>query len=62
MKMVFIEGGHDVNITRRNAQKTSGTPNIQMPTARRDTPSKRFDMGQSMKLKKTGCRSCSGVR
>lgn len=62
MKMVFIEGGHNVNITRRNAQKTSGTPNIQMPTARRDTPSTRFNMGQSMKLKKTGCRSCSGVR
>ncbi len=62
MKMVFIEGGHNVNITRRNTPKTSGTLNIQMPTAHRETPSKRFDMGQSMKLKKTGCRSCSGVR
>ncbi len=24
MKMVFIEGGHNVNITRRNTPKTSG--------------------------------------
>jgi len=62
MKMVFIEGGHNVNITRRNMVNSSVSPNVHMPAARREIPSTRFDMGQSMKLKKTGCRSCSGVR
>lgn len=62
MKMVFIQGGHNVHITRKNLQSSAVSQKISMPVARRETPSKRFDMGQSMKLKKTGCRSCSGVR
>ncbi len=63
MKMVFIEGGHNVNIARRNIRTSSEKQNIRMPVSQREsTPLTRFNMGQSMKLKKTGCGSCSGIR
>ena len=62
--MVFIEGGHNVNITKRNMLKQQSivNQNTAMPISKRESPSARFNMNQSMRLKKTGCGACSGVR
>lgn len=57
MKMVFIDGGHRINITKRNINNTNT-----MQPSKREMPKNRFNMDQSMRLKKVGCGSCSGVR
>ena len=63
LTMVFMDGGHNVNITQRNkVQQIRASQNTTMPVSKREAPLARFNMGQSMRMKKVGCGACSGVR
>ena len=69
MKMQFINGAHrsrpmvkpqsaiNARTTLNNKNNSTG-----MSGSKRDPPSNRFNMNKNMRLKNTGCNSCSGVR
>ena len=69
MKMQFINGAHRSRPMVKpqsaiNAQSTLNNKNNStgMSGSKRDPPSNRFNMNKNMRLKNTGCNSCSGVR
>jgi hypothetical protein len=67
MKMQFIDGGHRARTVAKSqsaisAQSTLNKNNIAMAASKREPPTARFNMDNNMRVKKTGCRSCSGVR
>jgi hypothetical protein len=70
MKMQFIDGGHRTRSTVKpqsaiNAQSmlnNNKNNSIAMSGSKREPPSNRFYMDKNMRLKNTGCKSCSGVR
>jgi hypothetical protein len=70
MKMQFINGAHRSRpmVKPQSAINTQSTLNnnknnsIAMSGSKREPPSNRFNMDKNMRLKNTGCKSCSGVR
>ncbi len=60
MKMQFINGGHRRQPTQNNVSTRTNTMNSTNRHA--SSSSSRFNMNNNMRLKSTGCSSCSGVR
>lgn len=62
MKMVFSDGLYRPMRPQSQVSNQKNGPQTEMASSKRNNGNSRFDMNKSMKLKKTGCRSCSGVR
>ena len=62
MKMVFSDGLYRPMRPQAQSSNQKNAPQTEMKSGKRNNVDSRFDMNKSMKLKKTGCRSCSGVR
>lgn len=60
MKMQFINGGHKRQPNQNNVSTRTNTMNSTNRHA--SSSSSRFNMNNNMRLKSTGCSSCSGVR
>lgn len=59
MKMVFSDGLYRPRQISKSSESINNS--IKMTNTKRESPESRFNMNQSMRIKKTGCRSCSGV-
>ena len=62
MKMQFINGGHKRQPNQNNVSTRTNTMNSTKRQASSSSSSSRFNMNNNMRLKSTGCSSCSGVR
>lgn len=62
MKMQFINGGHKRQPNQNNTSSIARTNTMNSTNRHASSSSSRFNMNNNMRLKSTGCSSCSGVR